>query len=119
MTEGSESEGNGIDSPSKSITKTISKGQLFGPFSNPLNWLSFKSCNNNDNNNPSNELFSQIEIARHSSEQNLKVIHKNGNFYFKANRNICLEESNSKTEERNEWPKLYAWFAREIQARLP
>ncbi|CAG2102005.1 unnamed protein product [Medioppia subpectinata] len=116
MTEGSESDGgNAIESPSNTITPNISKGQLFGPFSNPLHWLSFKSCDNNNNNHSSTELFRRIEIARHSDEQNLKVIHRNGNFYFKVIRNISCDE----TRDGAERPKLYAWFSRELEARFP
>ncbi|CAG2165359.1 unnamed protein product [Oppiella nova] len=119
MTEGSESDGgNAIESPSNTITTNISKGQLFGPFSNPLHWLSLKSCDNNRDNNPTNELFCRIEIARHSDEQNLKVIHKNGNFYFKATRDMSLDESGD-NGDRNVRPKLYAWFSTDLETRLP
>ncbi|XP_054166480.1 PR domain zinc finger protein 8-like [Oppia nitens] len=134
MTEGSESDaGNTIDSPSQTITTTmttnISKGQLFGPFHNPLHWLSLKSCdtnNNDDNNNnnntnssPMDQLFAKVEIARHSGEQNLKVIYKNGNFYFKAMRDINLNNDSSNSQTPPETGKLYAWFSHDLESRLP
>ena len=120
MTEGSESDGgNAIESTSDTITANISKGQLFGPFSNPLHWLSFKSCDDNNNTNPSKELFTRIEIARHSTEQNIKIIYRNGNFYFKAIRDISLEDNNANQERTHETSKMFAWFSHELENRLP
>jgi uncharacterized C2H2 Zn-finger protein len=120
MTEGNESDGgNAIENSSATIKSPILSGQLFGPFTNPFHWLSFKSCDNTctNNNNPSDELFSNIEIARHSEEQNMKIVYKNGNFYFKAMRNI--DADTDKTDQRKENSTLFAWFSKDLVEKLP
>lgn len=119
MTEGSESDGNAIDVPSNTITANISKGQLFGPISNPLHWLSYKSTSDAKSTPfAANHLFSRIDIARHSSEQNIKIVCKNGNFYFKALQDINIADT-EENERCGAGSKLLAWFGRELEARLP
>ncbi|RWS29875.1 uncharacterized protein B4U80_08629 [Leptotrombidium deliense] len=90
----------------------IKCGQLFGPFSDPLQWLAFKytrTMNSEVIERRALELFKNIEVAKHSDEQNMEVVLRNGQFYFKALQNIT-GHSNS---------KLMAWFCEDLNIRLP
>jgi hypothetical protein len=122
MTEGSETDGgNAIETSQTTITIPIIAGQLFGPFSNPLQWLSLRSSGSSCDNNSttiSHDLFTVIEIARDSSQQNIEVVYKNGDFYFEAIKNIDFI-ADSEPSVKKEFPKLYAWFSDALKTNLP
>ena len=121
MTEGNETGGNNaIDNASTTITSQIASGQLFGPFPDPLQWLALKStssvCANNSIASNCNDLFANVNISRDSHEQNMEIIHKDGQFYFKAMYNM---NDNNSAAEKSQFPKLYAWFSKELSEKLP
>ena len=111
--------------PSSVVVATISpdspikSDQLFGPFSDPLQWIACKYAEAAPNASFANELstidpaildlFRTIEIARNTNESNMEIILKSGQFYFRSL--VDCESSPNR--------KLFAWFSDELATKLP
>ncbi|RWS12497.1 uncharacterized protein B4U79_15978 [Dinothrombium tinctorium] len=109
--EGSDTQMSASPSAFISIDLPIKCGQLLGPFSDPFQWLALKYTETSDADaieRRALELFRNIEIARHSEEKNLEIVLRNGNFYFKALKDISHVNT-----------KLFAWFCDDLNSRLP
>lgn len=90
----------------------IKRGQLFGPFPDPLQWLALKyteSATAKREPHFPTDLFKAIEIAKNSEEQNLEIVLRGGNFFFRC---LCDIRSPGTT-------KLMAWFCSELNSKLP
>ncbi|XP_015787049.1 uncharacterized serine-rich protein C215.13 [Tetranychus urticae] len=101
----------------------IKCGQLFGPFTDPLQWLAIKctepsTANINTIDRKSVDLFNKIDIARDSKEQNMEIILVNGQFYFRSTVSIDALSSSSSSSSNNS-SKLLAWFDEDLNSRLP
>lgn len=118
MTEGENGATGNTVKASKEIKTPILAGQLFGPFSDALQWLAVKSktYNSNEVTSASHELFNRIDIARFAEEQNFEIVAKNGQFYFRALKDIADEKEDC---ENKQIYKFLAWFSEELAAKLP
>lgn len=121
----------------------IRSGQLFGPFTDPIQWLTVRHSNAKHG-LPKElvslepdllRLFRSIQMANSAEEQNLEIIVKNNKFYFRATQAIDLDgkvgatetiddgvESDGhkkKSSEDEPDSPLFAWFSAELSARLP
>lgn len=90
----------------------IKSGQLFGPFTDPIQWLTIRHSSG-QHGLPKEigslepdllRLFRRIQMANSADEQNLEIVVKNNKFYFRAMQAIDLdaEQSDDRTDQDKE-----------------
>lgn len=132
---------NDDNQPTLVLKNKIYNGQLFGPFSDPIQWLAIRqqqqsssTCKTNlpkeITNNLDNDLvdlFASIQMANGVDEQNMEIIVNKNKFYFRAMHDIEQkredvddDDDDKNVEIKNDKnKKLFAWFSSELSGKLP